>query len=99
IVEHAFAALQETLRHPHERLVRKHASLPLRAVRELDTTSFFALSRRSGRTIREKLADRPYLWAVERRWTINTAENRLVKAFCGRITDLLRTRFECRQQP
>jgi len=96
ILEHVHGPLEEILRHLHEGLVRQHASLPLRAVRELDTASFFALSRRSGRTIREKLADRPYLLAVERRWTVDTAENRLVKAFCLRVTELLRTRVDCR---
>lgn len=97
ILKHVHKPLEEILRRLHEGLVRRHASLPLRAVRELDTTSFFALSRRSGRTVREKLADRPYLWAVERRWTVDTAENRLVKAFCVRVTELLRTRTTCRR--
>lgn len=99
IVEHVHRPLLEILRQPHERLVREHASLPLRAVRELDSTSFFALSRRSGRTIREKLADRPYLWALERRWTVDTAENRLVKALCVRLVQLLQRRREAWQQP
>ena len=54
---------------------------------------FFALSRRPGRTIREKLADHPYLLAVERRWTANSSENRLVKALCTRIAHLLRARL------
>lgn len=92
IVEHVKAPLEEILRQLHEGLVREHAMLPLRTVRELDTTSFFALSRRPGRTLREKLAERPYLWAVQRRWTIDTAENRLVKSFCMRLAALLRTR-------
>lgn len=94
IVEHVEAPLEEILRQLHEGLVREHAMMPLRAVRELDTTSFFALSRRPGRALREKLADRPYLWAVQRRWTIDTAENRLVKSFCVRLAALLRTRGE-----
>ena len=96
IVEHTDVPLQEILRGMHERLIREHASLHIRAVRELDSASFFALSRRPGRTIREKLADRPYLWAVERRWTVDSAENRLVKAFCGRLAYLLQTRANCK---
>lgn len=99
IVEHALGPLQEILRHLHERLVREHASLPIRAVRELDSASFFALSRRPGRTVREKLADRPYLWAVARRWTLDSSENRLVKAFCVRLAHLLQMRARCLEQP
>lgn len=92
VVEHVEVPLEEIFRQLHEGLVREHAMLPLRTVRELDTTSFFALSRRPGRTLREKLAERPYLWAVQRRWTVDTAENRLVKSFCMRLAALLRTR-------
>lgn len=95
IVEHVHLPLHEILRNLHERLVREHATLPLRSVRELDTASFYALSRRPGRTIREKLATRPYLWAVQRRWTVDTSENRLVKAFCLRLAQILRARANC----
>ena len=96
IVEHTREPLMEIMRRLRERLVREHASLPIRAVRELDSASFFALSRRPGRTVREKLADRPYLWAVRRRWTVDTTENRLVKAYCLRLAYLLRVREDCR---
>ena len=89
IVEHADRPLREVLRHLNERLVREHATLPIRAVRELDSTSILALGRRPGRTIREKVADRPYLVAVARRWTSDTSENRLVKALCQRLAQLL----------
>ncbi len=92
IVAHVDEPMRDILRQMHERLVRTHASLPVRAARELDSTSFFALSRRPGRTIREKLADRPYLLAVERRWTVDSSENRLVKALCNRLAYLLRAR-------
>lgn len=99
IAEHAAGSIQEVLRRPYERLVREHAAVPIGAVRELDSASFFALSRRSGRTIREKLAGRPYLWAVERRWTVDSAENRLVKALCIRLSSLLRVRAGSLAQP
>lgn len=89
IVEHADRPLRKILLHLNERMVRKHATLPIRAVRELDSTSILALGRRPGRTVREKVADRPYLLAVERRWTSDTSENRLVKALCLRLAQLL----------
>lgn len=99
ILEHARDPLREILAHLHEGLVREHAFLPIQAVREMDTASFFALSRRPGRTVREKLSDKPSLWAVRRRWTVDTAENRLVKAFCARLSDLARMRAGARTEP
>ncbi|MFB1484091.1 DUF2357 domain-containing protein [Corallococcus sp. RDP092CA] len=97
IVEHADRPLREILRHLNERMVREHATLPIRAVRELDSTSILALGRRPGRTVREKVADRPYLLAVERRWTSDTSENRLVKALCLRLAQLLDERRQSQE--
>lgn len=92
IAKHIEEPLRDILHQMHERLARRHSSRHIGAVRELDTTSFLALTRRPGRTIREKLADRPYLLAVERYWTEDGAENRLVKALCNRLVHLLRAR-------
>jgi Domain of unknown function (DUF2357) len=94
IAAHIKEPLRDILHQMHERLVRRHSSLHIGAVRELDTTSFLALARRPGRTIREKLADRPHLLAVERYWTEDGAENRLVKALCHRLAHLIRTRHD-----
>ena len=95
IIEHSRRPIEELLRQLIERLVREQAMLPVRAVRELDTGSFAALSRRPGRTIREKLADKPYMQAIRRRGTNDTTENRLLKALVRRLADLLTMRTEC----
>ena len=94
ICEHVESPLMEILAHLREQIRRSRAMLPIRKVRELDCGSFMALSRRPGRTVREKLADRPYLMAVERRWSVDTAENRLIKEFCSRLARLLEVRAE-----
>lgn len=95
IVDHVRQPLPELFRGLGKRLVREQAMLPVHAVRELDSGSFAALCRRPGRTIREKLAGRPNMLAVRRRATVDTGENRLLKALCLRLSELLTARAEC----
>ena len=94
IAEHARPSLEILFRNLNESPRREHDILPLRAVRELDTPSFMALSRRPGRNIREKLAGKPYLQAVRRFQSVDLPENQLLKAFCERLAELLELRAE-----
>lgn len=71
---------------------REPAYLPIRQVRELDTASFIALSRRPGRNIREKLADKPYMQAVRHFQSIDVPENRLLKTYLMQLADALELR-------
>ncbi|MDR1836442.1 MAG: DUF2357 domain-containing protein [Treponema sp.] len=64
---------------------RDHAVLPFYAVREIDSSGIIWLLKRSGRNIREKIADKKAVLAVRRRQSINTLENRLVKKFMRRL--------------
>lgn len=86
-IEHILASLSENPR-------REQAYLPIRDVKELNATSFIALSRRPGRNIREKLAGRPYMQAVRRYQSVDLPQNRLVKEFVTRLADLLELRKE-----
>lgn len=95
ITEHARPSLERLFRELNESPRRENAILPLRSVRELDTSSFMALARRPGRTIREKLASKPYLQAVRHFQTIDLPENSLLKAFSERLAELLELRAEC----
>ncbi|NHM16526.1 hypothetical protein GMI69_07640 [Eggerthellaceae bacterium zg-887] len=92
IVEHSRQSLVRLIRGLSEEPRRENVVMPIRSVRELDTTSFVALSRRSGRTIREKLSDKPYMMAVRRYLSVDTPENRLLKAYAMRIADILEMR-------
>lgn len=74
---------------------REQALLPVHAVRELDASSFIKLSNRPGRNIREKLAGKPYLQASRRFQSVNLPENRLLKEFATRLTELLELRLHC----
>ena len=89
IAEHARPALKALLHNLGTSPARERAVLPIRAVRELDQASFMSLSRRPGRTVREKLASKPYLQAVRRYQSIDIPQNRLLKAFCVRLSELL----------
>lgn len=94
IIVHARDSLTTLLRNLNESPFRDHAVLPLRAVRELDTSSFMALSRRPGRNVREKLSGKPYLQAVRRYQSVDLPENGLLKAFAERLAELLELRVE-----
>ena len=89
ITQHARASVERLARVLNENPRRGHALLPIRAVRELDANSFIKLSNRPGRTIREKLAGKPYLQAVRRYQSVDLPENRLFIVFVSRLAELL----------
>jgi hypothetical protein len=95
ITEHSRASVKRLFHALNESPRREQAWLPIHAVRELDANSFIKLSNRPGRTIREKLAGKPYLQAVRRFQSANLPENRLLKAFVRRLADLLEARLDC----
>ncbi len=95
ITEHARPSVERLFRTLHESPRREQAMLPAHAVRELDASSFMKLSNRPGRNIREKLAGKPYLQAVRRFQSVDLPENRLLKAFVIRLSDLLALRVKC----
>ncbi|MDR0563123.1 MAG: DUF2357 domain-containing protein [Spirochaetaceae bacterium] len=85
----AFRVISEQLR---EQIVREHTVMPIHAARELDKTSLIWISRKPGRNIREKLGGKPAIMAVKRRHSIDTLENRLLKAFVKRLSGYLEKR-------
>ena len=95
ITEHARPSILRLFRSLNENPRREHAFLPVRAVRELDASSFIKLSTRPGRNIREKLAGKPYLQAVRRFQSVDLTENRLLKAFVTRLLEMLELRHKC----
>lgn len=89
IVSHSKEAVLEIMEHIRDKILREHAMLPIHAAREVDSNSVQWLSRQPGRTLREKLSGRPYIKAVRRRSSVDTAENRLFKAFLSRMEQIL----------
>lgn len=92
ITEHVRDSLGRLFRNLNESPRREQAVLPIHAVRELDANSFIKLSNRPGRTIREKLAGKPYMQAVRRYMSVDLPENQLLKAFARRLEELLELR-------
>jgi len=90
--EHSRESAIRLMRGLSEEPRRESAYLPIRDVRELDTASFIALSRRPGRNIREKLADKPYMQAVRHFQSIDVPENRLLKSYLTQLAEALELR-------
>lgn len=89
IVSHTKEAVLAIVERTRDKILREHAMLPIHAAREVDSNSVRWLSRQSGRTLREKLSGKPYMKAVRRRSSVDTAENRLLKAFLLRLEQIL----------
>ncbi|EJG0702909.1 DUF2357 domain-containing protein [Vibrio parahaemolyticus] len=89
VVSHTKEAVLAIMEHTRDKILREHAMLPIHAAREVDSNSVQWLSRQPGRTLREKLSGKPYMKAVRRRSSIDTAENRLLRAFLFRLEQIL----------
>jgi len=89
IVSHTKEAVLAIMEHTRDKILREHAMLPIHAAREFDSNSVQWLSRQPGRTLREKLSGKPYMKAVRRRSSVDTAENQLLKAFLRRLEQIL----------
>lgn len=90
--EHSREAAMRLMKSLSEEPRRESAYLHIRDVRELDTTSFIALSRRPGRNIREKLANKPYMQAVRHFQSVDVTENRLLKSYLIQLSEALELR-------
>ncbi|GHU56777.1 hypothetical protein FACS189442_5570 [Spirochaetia bacterium] len=86
-------AFQYIFNHLKRQILREHEVLPIYAARELDTASLLWMNRKPGRTVREKLGEKQKVMAVKRRWSIDTLENRLLKATAKRLADYLTKRL------
>ena len=72
------------------KILRENILMPSYRARELGSAGLSWLSRRSGRSIREKLAyTNNKLLAVKRRLSLDTGENRLFMAFVSRMIELI----------
>lgn len=94
LAEHSHEAVLRLMKSLSEEPQRESAYLHIRDVRELDTASFIALSRRPGRNIREKLANKPYMQAVRHFQSIDVPENRLLKSYLIQLAEAFELRKE-----
>ena len=88
----AFRHLNENMR---EKIVRENVQMPVYKVREINSYGLNWLSRQSGRTIRQKVSSAGNsIMAVQRRMSLDTAENRLFVAFAKELYEQLNTKLE-----
>ncbi len=79
---------------PKKEILRFHEQIPVYKAKEIDTTGIIDISRRPGRSVREKLAYKPSVIAVKRQQSIDTLENRLFKKFIKKCVVILEERIE-----
>ena len=72
-----------------EKIVRENVLMPTYRAKEINSSGISWLSKRSGRTIREKLSSTNNLLAVRRRMSFDTGENRLFLAFLRQMEDYI----------
>lgn len=80
IVSHTNEAIRAIVDQTRKLIIREHNLVPIYAAREVDINSIQWLSRKPGRTLREKLSGKPYVKAVQRKSSVDSSENRLFKA-------------------
>lgn len=70
-----------------EKIIRENVLMPTYRAKEINSNGISWLSKRSGRTIREKLSSTNNLLAVRRRMSFDTGENRLCLAFLRQMEE------------
>lgn len=70
-----------------EKIIRENVLMPTYRAKEINSSGISWLSKRSGRTIREKLSSTNNLLAVRRRMSFDTGENRLCLAFLRQMEE------------
>ena len=93
--EDAAAFIARNLR---TKIVRENTLVPIYQVREINSAGMNWISRRTGRTIKEKLSGRTTVMGVSKRVSIDTGENRLFAEFLRRVCELIDIKHSCLPQ-
>lgn len=80
---------------PRNEIIRSHERMNIYQAREIDSAGIMEISRRPGRTVREKIAVKPTILAVKREQGNDTLENRLLKKYLTRLVNVLEERQKC----
>lgn len=80
---------------PRNEIIRSHERMNIYQAREIDSAGIMEISRRPGRTVREKIAVKPTILAVKREQGADTLENRLLKKYLVRLVNVLDERQKC----
>lgn len=80
---------------PRNEIIRSHERMNIYQAREIDSAGIMEISRRPGRTVKEKVAVKPTILAVKREQGADTLENRLFKKYLVRLVSVLDERQKC----
>lgn len=80
---------------PRNEIIRSHERMNIYQAREIDSAGIMEISRRPGRTVKEKVAVKPTILAVKREQGADTLENRLLKKYLLRLVNVLDERQKC----
>lgn len=83
------------LESPRNEIIRSHERMNIYQAREIDSAGIMEISRRPGRTVKEKVAIKPTILAVKREQGADTLENRLLKKYLIRLVNVLDERQKC----
>lgn len=89
IVDFSSTAILSLMDALHEKNIREHSVSHVKNIRETDSASIRYLSKKPGRTIKQKIAYDKKMLGVFHNTTLDTGENRLFKAFIQRLDELL----------
>lgn len=90
LVDGTDTAVHRIMENMRSTIIRENVLQPVYKVREVNSYGLNWLSRRPGRTVKEKIANsNASMMAVRRRQSIDTGENRLFLAFLREMVDLI----------
>lgn len=90
LIDGTDAAVRRITENMRSTIIRENVRQPVYKVREINSYGLNWLSRRPGRTIKEKIANsNASMMAVRRRQSVDTGENRLFLAFLREMADLI----------
>lgn len=89
IVRFVSSAVRNLIDILHEKNLREHRITRPEQVREVDSKSMMWLAKRPGFTIKQKIASEQRMMGVYHTTSLDTAENRLFKAFMEKLDDIL----------
>lgn len=89
IAETTLDAVRHISKNFREKIIRENILMPTYRAKEINSAGLNWLSKRAGRTIREKLSSTNNLLAVRRRMSLDTGENRLYLAFLRQMEECI----------
>jgi len=89
IVSFVSSAVRNLIDILHEKNLREHRISRPEQVREIDSKSLMWLAKKPGFTVKQKIASEQKMMGVYHTTSLDTAENRLFKAFMKKLDELL----------